>query len=224
MCVYKLIYMVVASKPPYAAIATVNLTRTLRAAYALTRTLRAACATLRQPWFSNVFSKAYARLAPSLRELTPAGFFRVCLTFWPSSRQSSEKLTRSLRELTHALFFNQNRNKTATNQQQNRNETAAKQPYEEEQRTTEEERKRKKEERRRKKTESEEEKRRRRKKKTSSGSTKKHTLQLTPMLTPSLCKPYAHQCLRTALDAPYAELARSLREPAPASNFKASLR
>ena len=119
--------MVVASKPPYAAIATVNLTRTLRAAYALTRTLHAACATLRQPWFSNVFSKAYARLAPSLRELTPAGFFRVCLTFWPSSRQSSEKLTRSLRELTHALFFNQNSNRTARNQQQNSNKRAKKQ-------------------------------------------------------------------------------------------------
>ena len=94
-----------------------------------------------------------------------------------------------------------------------------------------EERKRKKEERRRtkknerrKKTGNEEDKRRKRKKKTISGSTKNNTLQLTPMLTPSLCKPYVHQCLRTALDAPYAELARSLREPAHASNFNVSLR
>ena len=119
--------------------------------------------------------------------------------------------------------------KTATKQQEISNKTATKEQQnsnEEEQRTTkrkEKERKKKGEERR-KKTESEEEKRRRRKKKTSSGSIKRYTLQLTPMLTPSLCKPYAHQCLRTALDAPYAELARSLREPAPASNFNVSLR
>ena len=149
MCVHTHIYIYICiwwwSKIAYAPVPKVNLTRTLRAAYALTRTLRAACATLRQPWFSNDFSKAYARLAPSLRELTPAGFFRVCLTFWFSSRQSSEKLTRSLRELTHALFLikiatkqqkisnkteirqQQNSNKTATNQQQNRNKTATKQ-------------------------------------------------------------------------------------------------
>ena len=169
-----------------------------------------------------VFAKAYTGLAPSLRELTPAGFFRVCLTFWPSSRQSSEKLTQSLRELTHALFCNQNSNKTARDQQQNSNKTATKK-NKERQKRKEKERKKKGEERRQK-TESEEEKRRRKKKKTSSGSTKNHTLQPTPMLTPSLCNPYTHQGLRTALDAPYAELARSLREPAHASNFNVSLR
>ena len=124
------------------------------------------------------------------------------------------------------MFLNQNSNKTARNQHQNSNKRATKiatKKNKERQKRKEKERNKKGEERR-KKTESEQGKKRRRKKKTSSGSTEKYTLQLTPMLTPSLCKPYAHQCLRTALDAPYAELARSLREPAPASNFNVSLR
>ena len=76
----------------------------------------------------------------------------------------------------------------------------------------------------RKKEEEEEEEEEEERRRLAQDQQKKHTLQLTPMLTTSLCKPYAHQCLRTALGAPYAELARSLREPAPASNFKASLR
>ena len=60
--------MVVPCKPPYAAIATVNLTRTLRAAYALTRTLRAACATLRQPWFSNGFCQSLRKTCAKLTQ------------------------------------------------------------------------------------------------------------------------------------------------------------
>ena len=61
-------------KIAYAPSSTVNLTRTLRAAYALTRTLRAACATVRQPCFEWFLPKLTQDLRQAYASLRPQAF------------------------------------------------------------------------------------------------------------------------------------------------------